>query len=428
MSDKSAPPATRGADLPEGLATRRAALGLLRQVLQDGRMLSDAPWLDGAQAARALRLAGLTLRWMGRADAVLRDRMARRPTPAVLDILRLALAERFAGDAAPHAVVHDAVALAKMSQRARRQAGLVNAVLRGVERADWDAAPLPRLPVWLRKQVVGAWGRARTEAIEAAHLHGAPLDLTAKADAARWADRLDGALLPTGSIRRDGGQVSGLAGYDTGEWWVQDAAAALPARLLGDVAGARVLDLCAAPGGKTMQLAAAGARVTAVDVSEGRLVRLSQNLARTGLSARLEVADGLRYEGGPFEAVMLDAPCTATGTIRRHPDLPHLRSARDVEALTRLQYQLLDRALTLVRPGGAVVFCTCSLLPVEGEHQVTAALKRHPGLTAVAPDPAAWGLPPAAASAHGLRLLPDLWDDRGGMDGFYMACLRTPSA
>ncbi|MEM7490665.1 MAG: transcription antitermination factor NusB, partial [Pseudomonadota bacterium] len=391
---------------------------------RDGKMLSDgASGLEGPAAARALRLAGLVLRHMGRADAMLAARIERQPAARVRDILRLALVEIFEDGAAPHGVVNDAVALARASPRTVKQAGLVNAVLRGAAEAhaDWAALPAPTLPPWLRKPLAKAWGRDRLEAIEAAHLRGAPLDLTAKAGAA-----VPGAeMLPTGSLRLPGGQVRALPGYEAGDWWVQDAAAAVPARLLGDVAGQRVLDLCAAPGGKTMQLAAARADVTALDISDGRLSRVRENLARTGLGADIVTADALDWTPPEaFDAVLLDAPCTATGTIRRHPDLPHLRQARDVEALTTLQYRLIDRALSFLVPDGVLVFCTCSLLPVEGEHQVTAALKRHPGLVADPLDPSAYGLPDAAASAHGLRLLPDLWADRGGLDGFYMARLR----
>ncbi|CTQ31589.1 RsmB/NOP family class I SAM-dependent RNA methyltransferase [Jannaschia rubra] len=414
-------------DISQSLATRAGVLRLLAHVLRDGRMLGDgASGLDGAAAARALRLAGLTLRHMGRADALLAGRMQRQPATRVRDILRLALTEVFEDGAAPHGVVNDAVALARMSPRTAKQAGLVNAVLRGLvdDRAAWDALPPPSLPPWLRKPLAKAWTRPRLEAIEAAHLRGAPLDLTPKPGVT-----VDGAeVLPTGTLRLPGGQVSALPGYSEGDWWVQDAAAALPVRLLGEVRGLRVLDLCAAPGGKTMQLAAAGAKVTALDVSARRLERVAQNLARTGLEAEIVEADALDWApDAAFDAVLLDAPCTATGTIRRHPDLPHLRDARDVEALTALQYRLIDRALTFARPGAPVVFCTCSLLPVEGEHQVTAALGRHPGLTAEAPEPADFGLPPLAVSPHGLRLLPDLWAERGGIDGFYMAVLRTPA-
>jgi 16S rRNA (cytosine967-C5)-methyltransferase len=414
-------------DMPDSLSARMGALRLLAHVLRDGRMLSDgASGLEGPAAARALRLAGLTLRHMGRADAMLKARMARQPAARVRDILRLAVVEMFEDAAAPHGVVNDAVAMARSSPRSVKQAGLVNAVLRDAAsaRAEWDALPPPTLPPWLRAPLGKTWGQDRLRAIEAAHLRGAPLDLTPKPGAT-----VAGAeVLPTGSLRLPGGQVRTLPGFETGEWWVQDAAAAVPVRVLGDVAGLRVLDLCAAPGGKTMQLAAAGARVTALDVSAARLKRVRENLARTGLAAEVVVADALEWSPeAPFDAVLLDAPCTATGTIRRHPDLPHLRSARDVEALTRLQFRLLDRALGFVRPGGAVVFCTCSLLPVEGEHQVRAALKRHPGLAAETLEPAAHGLPEAAASEQGLRLLPDLWAERGGMDGFFIARLRVPA-
>ncbi|WP_299839891.1 transcription antitermination factor NusB [uncultured Jannaschia sp.] len=410
----------------DSLSARMGALRLIAHVLRDGRMLRDGQsGLTGPDAARALRLAGLTLRHMGRADALLKRHVERQPAARVRDILRLALVEIHVDGAAPHGAVNDAVAMARTSPKTTKQAGLVNAVLRKLAEAreEWAALPAPALPAWLRKPLAGTWGRERLEAIEAAHVIPAPLDLTAKPGAV-----VEGAeRLPTGSFRLAGGQVSTLPGYEAGDWWVQDAAAAMPARLLGDVAGLRVLDLCAAPGGKTMQLAAGGAEVTALDLSGKRLTRLRENLARTGLAATLVEGDALDWTPEvPFDAVLLDAPCTATGTIRRHPDLPHLREARDVETLTALQYRLLDRAIGFARPGGRVVFCTCSLLPVEGEHQASAALKRHAGVAAEVPDPVAFGLPPEAASAHGLRLLPDLWSERGGMDGFYMTLLRTP--
>ncbi|WP_299646275.1 transcription antitermination factor NusB [uncultured Jannaschia sp.] len=410
----------------DSLSARMGALRLMAHVLRDGRMLRDGQsGLTGPDAARALRLAGLTLRHMGRADALLKRHVERQPAARVRDILRLALVEIHVDGAAPHGAVNDAVAMARTSPKTTKQAGLVNAVLRKLAEAreEWAALPAPALPAWLRKPLARTWGRERLEAIEAAHVIPAPLDLTAKPGAV-----VDGAeRLPTGSFRLAGGQVSTLPGYEAGDWWVQDAAAAMPARLLGDVAGLRVLDLCAAPGGKTMQLAAGGAEVTALDLSGKRLTRLRENLTRTGLAATLVEGDALDWTPEvPFDAVLLDAPCTATGTIRRHPDLPHLREARDVETLTALQYRLLDRAIGFARPGGRVVFCTCSLLPVEGEHQASAALKRHAGLVAEVPDPVALGVPPEAASAHGLRLLPDLWSERGGMDGFYMTLLRTP--
>jgi 16S rRNA (cytosine967-C5)-methyltransferase len=223
---------------------------------------------------------------------------------------------------------------------------------------------------------------------------------------------------------RDAGQVSALPGYDSGDWWVQDAAAALAARMLAVVPGEKVLDVCAAPGGKTLQLSAAGADVTALDISEPRMARVAENLARTGLAAQLVVADALHWTpDGLFDAVLLDAPCSATGTIRRHPELPFLKDGSELAELTALQAALLDRALGFLKPGGRLVFCTCSLLPDEGEAQLTAALARHPGLTVL--RPALPGIDPAWITPEGgLRLRPDYWADKGGMDGFFMTCLK----
>jgi 16S rRNA (cytosine967-C5)-methyltransferase len=251
--------------------------------------------------------------------------------------------------------------------------------------------------------------------------HAAPLDLTPRGDASELpgADRL-----PTGSLRIAGAvQVSALPGYAEGAWWVQDAAAALPVRLLGDVRGLRVLDMCAAPGGKTLQLAAAGADVVALDTSDARLDRVRENVARTNLRAEIVVGDALEHDGS-YDAILLDAPCTATGTIRRHPDLPFVKSGRETEELTRLQMRLLDHALTLLKAGGRLVFCTCSLLAVEGEYQVKAALKRHEGLRVAPVDPVTLGGDPDWASPEGgLRIWPSMWAEKGGIDGFYMACL-----
>jgi 16S rRNA (cytosine967-C5)-methyltransferase len=253
------------------------------------------------------------------------------------------------------------------------------------------------------------------------------LDLTAKTDAVAVANAVGGTVLPTGSVRlHDAGQVSGMAGYDTGDWWVQDAAAALPVKLLGDVAGLKVLDLCAAPGGKTMQLAALGADVTAVDLSERRLERVTENLGRVGLRARVVASDAFEFDEGGFDAILLDAPCSATGTIRRHPDLPYAKDGSEFGALIAQQESLIDHALSLLKPAGRLVFCTCSLLPDEGEVQTQDALDRHPGLVVDTPVPA--GVDPTwKTDEGGLRLRPDYWPDLGGMDGFYMAVLRKPA-
>jgi 16S rRNA (cytosine967-C5)-methyltransferase len=210
---------------------------------------------------------------------------------------------------------------------------------------------------------------------------------------------------------------------------VQDAAAALPARLLGDLAGQDTLDLCAAPGGKTLQLAAAGARVTALDLSGPRMQRVAENLARCGLAAELVVADARDWQPGRrFDAVLVDAPCSATGTIRRHPDLPFIRTGQDLAPLLELQARLLDRAWDWLAPGGRLVFCTCSLLPAEGEEQVARFRAAQPAAEPVRPDPGSLGIAPEWLDATGaLRLRPDFWPDLGGMDGFYAACLRKPA-
>lgn len=418
----------RGTDTPTD--GRAAALALLQGVMEEGRPLADtARSGDPAVRARALRLAGLVLRHLNRADHVLRPHLRKRPPLKVQNTLRLATVEMLAAGAAPHGAVNAAVGALRADNRLTSYAGLANAVLRKVAEggaADWAAAGPERLPKWLRGRLMAAWGSDAVAAMERAHEAGAPLDLTAR-DPAAWAGPLEAITLPTGSLRRrTGGQVSDLPGYAEGAWWVQDAAAALAVRGLDPQPGEDALDLCAAPGGKTLQMAAAGARVTALDVSEARLARLHENLARTGLTAEVVAADALDWDPGRgFDAILLDAPCTATGTIRRHPDLPLLRQKEDVAPLVALQTALLDRALSWLAPGGRLVFCTCSLLPEEGEGQVAAALTRHPGLRV---DAAAFdrpGIEPAWRTAEGgLRLRPDYWPDQGGMDGFYMACLR----
>ncbi len=416
-----------------GRAARRGALALLEAVTGEGRLLSDAEGrlarLAAPDRARALRLARSALRGLGRADMLLAPHLRRAPPRIVQNALRLGTTELAEG-AAAYGVVNDWVAIVGASGRKAAPArGMVNAVLRkmAAEAPErWDGLPVPELPAWLRDPLLSAWGAEAVAAMEAAHLAGAPLDLTARDDPSDLAARLSGERLPTGTVRLPAGtQVSALPGYGEGRWWVQDAAAALPARLLALRPGERVLDLCAAPGGKTLQLAAAGAEVTALDISSERMDRVAENLARTGLSATLRVEDARTHRGGPYDAVLLDAPCSATGTIRRHPDLPLVRDGTGIDALAALQAEMLDHALSLLAPGGRLVFCTCSLLPEEGERQVTAALAREAGLVADSEALDLPGVEPGWRSAEGgLRLRPDHWPDRGGMDGFYMAVLR----
>lgn len=375
--------------------------------------------------ARATRLAATVLRHLERADRVLAPHLRKMPPRAVRNALRLAVVEMAVEGAAAHGAVNAAVEVVRHGHRTEPFVGLTNAVLRKVAAGETPFArlPPPRLPQWLREPLFAAWGRKAVEAMEAVQMAEPPLDLTVRPGAVA---QIEGAeVLPTGSLRLTSpGQITALPGYAEGAWWVQDAAAALPARVLDARPGERVIDLCAAPGGKTMQMAAAGADVTAVDISGPRLSRLRENLIRCGLTATVVTADALHWTpDAPADAVLLDAPCSATGTIRRHPDLPHVKSAADLPGLVALQSALIDRALGLLRPGGRLVFCTCSLLPEEGERQLEAALLRHPGLTVErAGIP---GLDPRWMTPEGgLRLRPDHWADRGGIDGFFIARLR----
>lgn len=411
---------------PAGQTARGGAVALLNAILGEGRLLSqlltdDGPLagLSGPERARAQRLTLAVLRAVEPVDRLLSPLLRRVPPLMAMNVLRLAVVE-LAGGAAPHGVVNEAVSLMRAGRKTTHQAGLVNAVLRQLPPDLKLPGPAQRLPRWLRQPLVHAWGREAVTAMEAVFAVSPPLDLTLRAGAEVPA----GTLLPTGSLRlEEPGQVSALPGYAAGGWWVQDAAAALAAPLLGSVAGQRVLDLCAAPGGKTLQLAAAGAEVTALDISEPRLARLRENLARTGLTAQVVAVDALVWQPeAPFNAILLDAPCSASGTLRRHPDLPFVKDGSELPGLIALQAQLLDRALGWLRPGGRLVYCTCSLLPEEGEAQLNAALARHPGLRVVAP--ALPGIEPGWITPEGaLRLRPDHWADLGGMDGFFMVCL-----
>ncbi|WP_261496772.1 RsmB/NOP family class I SAM-dependent RNA methyltransferase [Albidovulum sediminis] len=425
--------------MQHGMTARTVAAGLVAGVLNDRCTLADQiargalDPLPAGERARAQRLALVTLRRLGPVDRVLKPLLRKAPPPMVHAVLRVATAEILGEGAQAHGVVSSAVdAIRKGGRALEGYAGLANAVLRRVADYpvdDFAALPPQELPGWLRGRLMSAWGKAATRAMEVAHAAGASLDLTPRdGDAGALAARLGGLALPTGSVRLTArAQVSDLPGYAAGDWWVQDAAAALPARALEVRPGERVLDLCAAPGGKTLQLAAAGADVTALDLSAPRMERVRQNLARCGLSAQTVVADALDWSApAPFDAVLLDAPCSATGTIRRHPDLPFVRSSDGLKALFALQAALIDRAIGFLRPGGRLVFSTCSLLPDEGEGQVTAALARHPGLEIE--TPMITGTDPGWSSREGgLRLRPDYWPDLGGMDGFYLARVRLPA-
>ncbi|MDX2236490.1 MAG: transcription antitermination factor NusB [Hyphomonadaceae bacterium] len=418
---------------------RRAAADLLSLVLDHGRTLDDAlaqaqsfAALEGRDRAFARAIVSASLRRLGAIDAVL-SRFLQKPLPETAHLARAlartAAAQLLVLGAPAHAVVSETVTLANADRKAAGFARLLNAVLRKVAaEGPGIAAALPPgadLPSWLFTRWRAAYGHAAAAAIARGLMAEPPLDVSVKADADLWAERLGAEVLPTGALRlpADAPPVPRLPGYAEGAWWVQDAAAALPALLLGDVAGADVLDLCAAPGGKTMQLAAASARVTALDSDADRLARLRENLDRTGLSATLVCADATQWAPGrTFDAVLLDAPCTATGTLRRHPDIAWLRRPTDIAKLAALQTRLLAAAARLTKPGGLCVYAVCSLEPEEGPGVVAAAL----GSGAWARDARAAGAsPPAFRTADGdLRTTPGAWPERGGLDGFYAAALR----
>ncbi len=400
--------------------TREIAFDLLTAVLDRRRPLEEA--LDAAAAAEprdraaAHRLAAAVLRRLGSLDAVLEPFLTRAPPDGVRHILRLGAAGLLLLDTPPHAAVATAVGLAR-ARRLAPFAGLVNAVLRRVSEAGpaaLDGLDGPRLdtPPWL-------WASWGTEARAIAEAHGreAPLDLTLRPGVE---PPPGGTLLPTGSVRLPAGtRVQDLPGFDSGAFWVQDAAAALPAALLHAQPGERVADLCAAPGGKTAQLAAAGAQVTAVERDAFRLRRLHENLARLQLEVEVVQADATHWTPpAPFDAVLLDAPCSATGTIRRHPDVARLKRPRDVAESAAGQDRLLAAATALLRPGGRLIYAVCSLQPEEGPARVAAlpGLRAHPFTAAELT-----GVPAALTPEGWLRTHPGLWAERGGMDGFFAA-------
>jgi 16S rRNA (cytosine967-C5)-methyltransferase len=432
---------------PAGLAARRLAADILDGVVHRRRPLDEQlddrnaeltalPERDRALvrviATTALRRLGTLRHLLGRYLERGLPADARRVETALLvgavQILWLEVPD--------HAAVDLAVRLAQADRRAARYAGLVNAVLRRLARdgrahlAGIDVATLDT-PDWLLARWTATYGTETTHAIARANGQEPALDLTIKhADTEHWAAALGGRTLWPGCVRAVAhGPVSQLPGYDEGAWWVQDAAAMLPARLLGDLHGRRVADLCAAPGGKTAQLAAAGAEVVAVDRAPARLERLRHNLARLQLAAETVIADATQWQAGPFDAVLLDAPCSSTGTVRRHPDIPWLKHAADIAALADLQRRLIVHAASLVKPGGVLIYCTCSLEPEEGETIVRDLVAGREDLHRQ---------PITAAEVHGhaellttegdLRTLPchlPNADPRmGGLDGFFAARLR----
>ena len=438
----SASPSTPPPPSSPGLAARRIAVDIVAGVLRQKRPLddlleqSDLGALPERDRALVRTIVATVLRRLGTLRhllAVLLERGVPKSAPNVEDILLVGAAQILFLNVQDHASVDLSVRLAQADTHASHYSGLINAVLRKLARdgkarlAALDTALLDT-PDWLLNRWIAHYGQTTARAIAVAHTQEPALDLTVKSDPKRWAKALDGRVLDTGTVRAvASGPIPLLPGYAEGAWWVQDAAAALPAQLLGDVRGKSVADLCAAPGGKTAQLAQAGARVTAVDRSAPRLNRLRENLSRLQLSAEVVKADAAEWQGGPFDAILVDAPCSSTGTIRRHPDIPWLKTEIDLKKLVALQTRLLDHAVTLLKPSGTLVYCTCSLEAEEGEEQIAALLTRNPGVSRapIRPDELA-GHGELLTPEGELRTLPCHWafDEEprlAGLDGFYAA-------
>ena len=415
---------------------RSMAISMLDSVINDGRLLSELTLsksflsLAPPNRARAQRIALNTLRGLERADRVLAKFLQKKPPPKVLNILRLATVEICSGGQA-HGVINEAVNIVGREKKFYRFKGLVNAVLRKVAQKGpdhWVSLRASRMPEWLRGPLSDAYGKDTVAKIEKVQFEAPPVDLTLKypEQARQVAEEMGGRVTLGQSVRlSNAGQISKLSGFETGDWWVQDAAAAVPVRLLKNLEDKMALDLCAAPGGKTLQLSAAGAQVTSVDISERRLKLLKENLYRTGLKADVHTIDAFELTAQKYDAIILDAPCSATGTMRRHPDLPYAKDGTEFATLIDLQESLLNHALTLLAPEGRLVFCTCSLLPDEGEVQVETALEQNtdfevdPEMFEFASVQSEWFI-----ESLGLRLRPDYLAAEGGMDGFFVSVLR----
>lgn len=442
---KDQPPARDAKSSVKGGDARLAALDLVEAVLitkipLDDRLawsLEKGPMkaLEPRDRAFARLIAATTLRRLGQIDALLDERL-QKPLPSaahqIRNLLRCSIAELVFIGAASHGTVSTAVALSLSFEKGYHYKGLVNAVLRriseeGAAIAEAQDAMALNTPEWLLKSWTETYGLEATRAIVAAHMIEPPLDISTKGAPEDWAKDLEAQVLPTGTLRRDGGgRFEDLPGFKSGAIWAQDAAAAIPVKLLGNVRGQTVYDLCAAPGGKTMQLAAMGAEVTAVDISAKRLVRVSKNLKRTDLKAKIVNGDVAKWKPeAPAPFVLLDAPCTATGTFRRHPDAARLKSPEDVAALTQIQQATLANAAKLTAPSGTLVYCVCSLQKEEGPDQIEAFLKTHSEFerAPISADEIG-GLTECITAEGDLRTLPSHLASKGRMDGFFAARLR----
>jgi 16S rRNA (cytosine967-C5)-methyltransferase len=417
-----------------GFAARWAAAQAIGEALTLARSLG----LDARDRALARSIATVAMRRFGtirKALASFLEKGMPKKAGSLEWILIGAAAQILFLEASDHAAVDLAVRAVRLDPAAAPFSGLANAVLRNIARGKAEILETSDpfdddTPVWLATRWRNAYGEETARAIARAHREEPTLDVTVKSDPEGWARRLGGAVLPTGSVRLDShAPITELEGYAEGEWWVQDAAAAIPARLLSFAADERAIDLCAAPGGKCAQLALAGAAVSAVDRSAQRLKRLAVNLARLHLEAELLVANALTFEAAPFDAALLDAPCSATGTIRRHPDVAWTKRPGNIVSLGKLQAELLDRAVLLTKPGGAIVYCTCSLEPEEGEGQIAALLRRNPDVRREPVEASeVGGLSECITPLGDVRTLPchlpASTPRQSGLDGFFISRLR----
>ena len=428
--------------MSDGLDARRLATHAFDRAFRGKGAIDETLNNDPAYRAMETRdrafarlLAATTLRRIGQTQAALDSFIA---TPLSDDahgaraLLQTGAAQMIWLGTAPHAAVSGTVGLAKESPGTARYAGLINAVLRKIANEGTSLAKqtpeVSNLPTWLQNSWRSAYGQTRLTRMAASAMIEPTLDLSLRdeSEASHWADMLGMDVLPTGSLRKSGiGDLTALPGFEDGAWWAQDAGAALPAKLLSAQTGEAVLDLCAAPGGKTLQLATTGAAITALDASAKRLKRLSENLARTGLEADIIVANGRKWESDArFDAILLDAPCTATGTLRRRPDAAWLKQASDAKSLAPIQDDLAKTAINHLNPGGRLVICTCSLQPEEGEHWLARILAKHSEMTLDPVRPEEMPELETAILENGsVRLTPDLWFERGGIDGFFIARL-----
>ena len=424
-----------------GLSARQAALDLLAQV-RAGATLDEAldktrsfAALEGSDRGFSRALATAVLRRQGAIDHVIGiyvDKPLPKRAQKATDVLRLAAAQSIIFDTPDHAVVSTSVSLVKGYRETGGYAGLVNAVARKIAKhGKTSANDLPErvdTPGWMWRAWERQFGPAAARAIAHAHQSEAPIDITPRdpSTLSALAEKLDADVVLDASLRlKSAASVPELPGFEEGQWWVQDAAAAIPARLFGDVNGKRVFDLCAAPGGKTMQLASGGAHVVAVDINGPRLKIVQDNLQRVGLRAVTEKADVLEWSPDEkADAILLDAPCSATGTIRRHPDILRHKSEDEAKSLAHLQSKMIDKAVGLLKPGGVLVYATCSLQGEEGEAQIKAALERHGHLARLPVSADELGGLTQAVNRNGdVRTMPSFLADAGGMDGFFASRL-----